>query len=109
MTKNEDRIKDLRSTGRRRARKALYESYTPFQCVDCGKTSKEPPKDAPKFFDEIWPTENRTLTYSLQADHETKDLLDNDVSILNWRCEPCHKIHDKQTAVGESTIKREYF
>lgn len=109
MTKNESNIKDIRSTGRRRARKALYESYTLFACVDCGKTSINPPKDAPKFFEEIWPTEQRVLSYSLQADHETKDLLDNDVSILNWRCEPCHKIHDSATKVGESTIKREYF
>lgn len=97
-------MQDPRSTGRRRARKELFDNYVPFKCVDCGKTSKEPPKDAPKHFDEIWPEELRVLGNSLQADHETKDMESNDVSVLNWRCSSCHKIHDLQTEVGQSTV-----
>lgn len=103
--KDEDRILDWRSTGRRKARRELYLNYVPFMCVDCGRTSKEPPKDAPTWFDEIWPEENRVLDYSLQADHESKDWTNNDVNFLNWRCAPCHKEHDKQTGIGESTVE----
>ena len=97
-------MKDPRSTGRRRARKELFDSYVQFKCVGCSRTSIEPPKDAPKHFDEIWPEENRVLTNSLQADHETKDMESNDISVLNWRCSSCHKIHDLLTEKGESTV-----
>lgn len=109
MTKNDDSIIDWRSTGRRKARKELFNSYVDFKCVDCNKTSLVPPKDRPPWFDEIWPEENRVLTYSLQADHETKDLTTNVVEFLAWRCSPCHKAHDKQTEKGESTVVEDYF
>lgn len=103
MTKDESKIIDWRSTGRRKARRALYKAFVEYKCVGCGVTSKEPPKDAPKHFAEIWPENNRSLNYQLQADHETKDYTNNEVEFLNWRCEPCHKEHDKQTNKGEST------
>lgn len=103
MVSNKD-MKDVRSTGRRRARKSLFESYTEYKCFDCGVTSKEPPKDAPSWFDEIWPEENRTLDTPLQADHETKDLTQNDEAFLNWRCPSCHKFQDKKTEKGAATI-----
>lgn len=101
--RDESRILDWRSTGRRKARKELFANYVPFQCVDCGVTSKQPPKDAPKWFEEIWPEENRTLDYSLQADHESKDVTNNDINELAWRCSGCHKKHDNKTGKGEST------
>jgi hypothetical protein len=101
--KDESRIKDWRSTGRRKARKELYANYVPFKCVDCGVTSKFPPMDAPMWFEEIWPEERRELDYSLQADHETKDVTNNDINELAWRCAGCHKLHDNKTAKGEST------
>lgn len=108
--RNEDNIVDWRSTGRRKARRELYNSYVPFKCADCGKTSKSPPKDAPPWFEEIWPEENRVLDYSLQADHESKDLTLNDISQLNWRCAPCHKLRDNQTEKGKSTVEaNDYF
>jgi phage FluMu protein Com len=107
--KNEDNIKDWRSTGRRKARKALFNAYVEFKCCDCGKTSIEPPKDAPPWFEEIWPEENRVLDYSLQADHESKDMQFNDVSELNWRCASCHKLHDSQTEKGTSTIQTSFW
>jgi ribosomal protein L37AE/L43A len=106
---NDAKIKDWRSTGRRKARRALYTARELFRCVDCHKTSKEPPKDAPNYFDEIWPEENRVLDYSLQADHLTKDLTVNDEGFLVWRCAKCHKESDKSTEKGESTIKKEWF
>lgn len=96
-------MKDVRSTGRRRARKVLFESYTDYKCVDCGKTVIEPPKDAPNWFDELWPLENRVLTSQLQADHETKNLEDNDEAYVNWRCPSCHKLSDNKTDKGVAT------
>ena len=101
---NKGEIQDIRSTGRRRARRSLFNSRVDFCCVDCKRTSKEPPKDAPKWFEEIWPEENRVLDYSLQADHLTKDLYENFEEDLVWRCARCHKESDSQTAKGESTI-----
>jgi hypothetical protein len=67
-----------------------------------------PPKDAPKWFEEIWPIRdklatNQVIESDLQADHETKDLEDNFEDDLNWRCPSCHRIHDNLTAKGIST------
>lgn len=118
MTRDDSQIEDWRSTGRRKARRALFNAYIPFKCVGwtntltgkayvCGKTTREPPKDAPKHFDEIWPLESRVLNpQSLQADHESKDMQVNDIQDLNWRCASCHKYQDKQTAVGERTVSQ---
>lgn len=116
MTKNEDNIKDWRSTGRRKARRELFLNRIAFKCVGyissdgrinpCGKTQINPPKDAPTWFDEVWPEENRVLPdQSLQADHETKDVTQNDISVLNWRCASCHKKQDQQTEKGERTTE----
>lgn len=107
----DDKIIDWRSTGRRKARRALFNARIEFKCAgytsteghffECGKTTTEPPKDAPKFFEEIWPEEFRVLSpQALQADHESKDLQINDVDELNWRCASCHKLQDKQTEKG---------
>jgi len=114
----DETILDWRSTGRRKARRALFNARIEFSCVGytdaqgryhpCGKTTRVPPKDAPSFFDEIWPTEKRVLSpQSLQADHESKELQNNDVEDLNWRCSSCHKLADIQTAKGESRIEND--
>src|SRR5262245_28963620 len=100
MTLDESKIKDWRSTGRRKARRALYQAWVPYCCVDCKRTSMEPPKDAPAWFEEIWPEENRVLDYQVQADHESKDYTNNEVEFLNWRCASCHRMADNKTAKG---------
>lgn len=98
-------IIDWRSTGRRKGRRELFKARVDFCCVDCGKTTKTPPKDAPIYFDEIWPYENRSLNpQSLQCDHEDKDYTNNNIENINWRCSSCHKKRDQQTKKGESTI-----
>lgn len=119
--KDETRILDWRSTGRRKARKELFVNYVSFECVGytkpdgtkvkCGKTTIKPPQDAPPWFDEIWPESNRVLTpQALQADHETKDVTQNSIQDLNWRCASCHKLQDSQTAKGvQTTQKDDYF
>jgi hypothetical protein len=101
-------MQDPRSTGRRRARKVLYENYVPYVCVDCECTSGVRPKDAPEWFEEIWPIREKmelglVVWSTLQADHEDKDVTNNVIENVNWRCASCHKIHDSQTEKGVST------
>ena len=109
MTKNEELVVDWRSTGRRRARKELFRNYIPYKCIDCGITVTEPPKDAPPWFDEIWPEENRKLESQLQADHESKDVTLNDIEFLNWRCPKHHKLKDLSTEKGVATETTKFF
>jgi hypothetical protein len=116
MVKDVSKIKDWRSTGRRIARRTLFKARIDFACVGytsevgihypCGKTTTEPPKDAPAWFEDIWPEENRVLNpQSLQADHESKDYQNNALEDLNWRCSSCHKFQDKQTDKGVATVQ----
>lgn len=110
MTLDESKIKDWRSTGRRKGRRVLYKARVEYCCAfpGCGVTTIEPPSDAPVFFDEIWPTHLRVLTYPLQVNHITKDLTQNEESVLEWLCAPHHKLRDSQTGVGESTMDEAY-
>lgn len=115
--KDETRVIDWRSTGRRKARRQLFLHRVDFCCVGyvkddnvipCGKTTTVPPQDAPSWFEEIWPSVQRVLNpQSLQADHETKDLTQNDIMHLNWRCASCHKLQDSQTEKGMATVSGE--
>lgn len=113
--KDESKIVDWRSTGRRKARKALYNAYIDFKCEDCGATNIEPPKDAPTWFDEIWVYTNRTLrndlnsAYGLQADHISKDYTNNEVENLVWRCPKHHKLADTKTKKGVAQKEIKYF
>lgn len=102
MTRNDDAILDWRSTGRRRARRVLYASYTPYKCESCNLSTKEPPKDAPPWFEEIWPENLRVLPSQLQAQHTTKDLTQNTEEFLKWLCPSCHKLEDLTTEKGVS-------
>jgi hypothetical protein len=105
MTKDKSKILDWRSTGRRNARRELFKNRVEYKCEYCGVTTKEPPADAPKWFEDIWPEERRELDYQLQANHKTKDLTDNTLEFIEWACQPCHKKVDSQTGLGESTIE----
>lgn len=101
-------VQDWRSTGRKRGRRTLFEERRSFSCVGhhgihCGKTTSSPPPDAPSWFEEIWPEENRVLS-QLQVDHENKDYTDNDPSNLEWRCASCHKLADSETEKGVSRV-----
>lgn len=109
MTKNEDRIIDWRSTGRRKARRELYANYVPYECTDCQISTTKPPMDAPKHFEEIWPEGNRTLESQLQADHEDKNVQNNDIRNLKWRCPSHHKLHDNLSEKGQSTVAKESY
>jgi hypothetical protein len=101
LTKNDDNIKDWRSTGRRRGRRVLYEAYESYECSNCHVTVKNPPKDAPDHFEEIWPEKFRVLDSQLQVQHMTKELQDNTEEFLKWMCPSCHKLEDNTTLKGE--------
>ncbi len=99
----DSKIIDWRSTGRRKARRVLFNAKIEFKCSVCEKTTTVPPKDAPAWFDEIWPDEKRVLNpQALQADHETKDLTNNNIEDVSWKCSPCHKLADMKTEKGVS-------
>jgi hypothetical protein len=105
-SKSDALIEDWRSTGRRRARGTLYQARVDFVCVGCGVTAKTKPKDAPKWFNDIWPEERREAT-QLQADHITKDLTSNNVDDLCWRCPSCHKLADIATEKGVAQVSED--
>lgn len=102
--------KDLRSTGRKRARKVIFETRRPWECRICKKSTINPPPDAPEWFDEMWPEGNRVLesTYSLQVQHINKQLMDVDPVNLEVLCASCHKLEDSQTSKGVSLIEDEH-
>lgn len=110
-------IKDPRSTGRKRARRTLFNTKRLYACQICGITSRLRPPEAPNNFEEFWPLESglseatllKTTTKSaLQANHINKNVLDNDPANLEWLCPPCHKKKDLTTSVGESVIENEF-
>lgn len=111
---NTSNVVDWRSTGRKRGRRTLFETRREFKCVGwengngthfpCSKTTKEPPPDAPSWFDDIWPEDERVLS-QLQVDHENKDYTDNDPANLNWRCASCHRNADNVTERGVSRVE----
>jgi len=117
--KDESKILDWRSTGRRKGRRTLYNARTSYHCVGyrledgtrikCRKTSKEPPKDAPHFFEDIWPAENRVLDSQLQADHQDKNYRNNDLENLEWKCVSCHRIDDSKTEKGVAQVSISYW
>jgi HNH endonuclease. len=100
---------DPRSTQRKRARKTLFESGCPYICGEphnqhgCGKSPPTLPKDAPVDL-ELAVEEFRTVS-GLQANHRSKNIMDNDIANLEWLCPSCHKNIDKQTEKGVSVVK----
>lgn len=100
MTKDIERIKDLRSTGRKRARalliKLVQEGEREYKCIDCGHVPSTP-----------MDVKTRSGDF-LDADHENKNWADNDPANVNWRCRPCHYKKDRATEKGVSSIENEF-
>lgn len=107
--KDETKIKDWRSTGRRIGRRVLFKSYIEYRCDNCHRTVIEPPKDAPSWFEEIWPEDNRELTSQLQVQHISKDPSNNSLEEIKWLCPSCHKLEDSTTDVGVAVETIKFF
>lgn len=103
--------KDIRSTGRKRGRAALFRVRRIYACRVCGITSSSKPPDAPKNFDEFWPIYDNsvhTTPSALQCNHINKNLLDVDPVNLEWLCAKHHKLEDSVTEKGISVIANEF-
>lgn len=99
-------MKDPRSTGRRRLRKALFDARIPFICNVCGHGPKQLPMDFPRSLMEEFefaPVGDRDKS-RLEANHINKDWWDNDESNGEWLCPSCHKKKDGQTEKGISVV-----
>lgn len=109
---------DPRSTQRKRARKKLFAEMVPYICgsphfrSDSTFCRRSPtrsglPKDAPKEL-ELAPREMQDKDLTLQANHISKDIMDNDLINLEWLCPSCHKKEDLKTQTGTITALDDY-
>jgi hypothetical protein len=100
MVKDDERIKDARSTGRKRARATLIKLVESgervYQCESCG------------YVPSISYTESRRGGDILDANHKNKNWLDNDPANLEFLCRPCHYKKDRATDKGVSAVKDEF-
>jgi hypothetical protein len=98
--RDDERIKDPRSTGRKRARallvKLVKEGEREYSCEDCGHIPTIPVEQSSRGGD------------ILDANHKNKNWLDNDPSNLEFLCRPCHYRKDRATEKGVSSIEDEY-
>jgi hypothetical protein len=93
--------RDPRSTQRKRARLVLFRLGIPYVCEVCGCSPKTLPRDAPRNLKLA--SKDKQTVGSLQADHKSKNIMDNDPANLGWKCPSCHKLSDKKTSKGEIT------
>lgn len=87
---NRDEVLDPRSTGRKRARKVLFETERPFKCERCGSVP-----DGVSDAGEIIDVTKLDRSNNLDANHKNKDWLDNDPANLEWLCRVCHRKSDR--------------
>jgi hypothetical protein len=103
---------DPRSTQRKRARKVLFRLGVPYICGSphyrpegtwCKRspTREQLPRDAPKDL-ELAGEGKQYASVTLQANHISKNIMDNDEYNLEWVCPSCHKIEDSKTEKGVS-------
>lgn len=95
--------KDPRSTQRKRARQILFKSGRPYICEHCGKSPKTLPQGSPKNL-ELAPVGMRTVK-QLEANHKSKNIMDNDLANLQWLCSSCHKLADNKVQKGNDVEK----
>jgi len=84
MTRNDDKIKDWRSTGRKRARavlqKLVQEGERDYCCAVCK-----------------WTPSEQSRSDSLDVNHKNGDYKDNDPSNLEYLCRTHHYEYDRKT------------
>lgn len=99
VTKDDERIKDPRSTGRKRARAILIKlveaGERDYCCGECGLIPEKSYKE-------------NSRSGGLDANHKNKNWMDNDPENLEWLCRKCHYEKDRATARGVSAIEDEF-
>lgn len=98
--RDDERIRDKRSTGRKRGRKVLIQltdsGERSYRCAECGHV---PIKSH---------TESSREGDFLDCNHINKNWMDNDPSNLEWLCRTCHYEKDRATAAGVSSIEEDF-
>lgn len=116
--KSNARVKDARSTGRKRGRavleKEVREGIRKYACEcvgECGNEHKIPcgyiPPPPPEGLS-VAEAGNWKRKHCLDVQHQNKNILDNDPANLSWKCRTCHKGEDSQTEKGVSLIEDEF-
>ena len=97
--KDDERIIDKRSTGRKRGRKVLSDltlsGERDWACTDCGFIPSKTLEETLNFPD------RRT---GLDCNHINKNIMDCDPANLEWLCRPCHYAKDRSTTKGVSSV-----
>ena len=100
VTKDDDKIKDWRSTGRKRARAVLIKLWASgdreYACESCGHVPTQ-----------HWTESNRSGDF-LDSNHKNKDWKDNDPDNIEGLCRKCHYAKDRATEAGVSSVEDEY-
>lgn len=94
------RVKDPRSTGRKRGRKALQKSGRLYRCACTGCNSV---RCGARFSSQElcgYSPQEQGRSDTLDVNHKNKNVLDNDPVNLEWLCRACHKMKDKRTEKG---------
>ena len=99
MTKDDDAIKDWRSTGRKRLRAVLIKQIKAgdleYKCNNCG-------------FIPTVPYTKNSRSGGLDANHKNKNVKDNDPANGELLCRVCHYAKDRATEKGVSAIEDEF-
>ena len=97
--KDDERIKDKRSTGRKRGRAVLVKltlaGERSYVCADCGLIPEKG-------------VEESSRTGGLDCNHKNKNIMDCDPENLQWLCRVCHYKADRATAKGVSSVDDEF-
>jgi hypothetical protein len=100
VTKDDEKIIDRRSTGRKRGRAVLTlltkSGERDYVCADCGHIPNLPLESSSRSGD------------FLDCNHKNKNIMDCDPANLEWLCRPCHYKKDRATAKGVSTVEEDY-
>jgi hypothetical protein len=105
--RDDERIKDPRSTGRKRARalllKLVEEGEREYACEYVGEDGS-----ICGYKPSIPYTQKSRSGDILDANHKNKNWLDNDSANLEWLCRPHHYKKDRATEKGVSSVDDEF-
>lgn len=96
---DDERIRDKRSTGRKRGRavlKRLTEAgERTYTCDTCGYVPEKG-------------LEESSRSGGLDCNHKNKNIMDCDPANLEWACRKCHYAKDRATEKGVSSLEDEF-